>query len=124
MPQIFNAKNAPAAVGPYSQAVIHQGTIHLSGQLGLNPATGKLEEGVEAQARQALANIKAVLEEAGTNMNNIIRCRVFLTDLNNFQIMNQMYIQAMGDHKPARTTIQVAGLPMGGLVEIEATAAI
>lgn len=115
---------APAAIGPYSQAIKGKDLVFASGQLGLNPATGKLEEGVEAQTRQALANLAAVLEAAGTTLNDVVKTTIFLVDLGQFATVNAIYGAVFTDAPPARSTVQVAALPLGGLVEIEAIAVI
>jgi 2-iminobutanoate/2-iminopropanoate deaminase len=113
---------APAAVGPYSQAIKAGEMVFASGQLGLNPATGKLQEGVEAQARQVLANLTAVLEAAGVGMGDVVKTTIFLVDMSHFATVNAIYATAFPSPPPARSTIQVAALPLGGLVEIEAIA--
>ena len=123
---------APAAIGPYSQAMTLRSAagdrgmemIFASGQLGLNPDTGKLQEGIEAQTRQALANLAAVLEAAGAGMDDVVKTTIFLVDLGEFATVNAIYGTAFGDAPPARSTVQVAALPLGGFVEIEAIAVI
>ena len=112
--------SAPPAAGPYSPAVRAGDWIVLAGQVGLDPATGKLADGVEAQARQVLANIAAVLGDCGATLQDVAKTLVFVTDLGDFATVNGTYAEAFGDHKPARSTVQVAGLPAGALVEIEA----
>jgi 2-iminobutanoate/2-iminopropanoate deaminase len=94
----------------------------LAGQVGLDPRSGKLAEGVEAQARQVLANIRAVLGDCGASLDDVAKTLVFVTDLGDFATVNAIYAEAFGAHKPARSTVQVAGLPAGALVEIEAWA--
>jgi len=121
---IGEVSGAPKPVGPYSTAMISGGFAFLSGQLGLDPATGKLADGVEAQAKQSLANIRAVLTELKLSFNDVVKTTIFLTDLKTFQTVNTLYGEAMGDHRPARSTIQVAALPLGGVVEIEVIAAM
>jgi 2-iminobutanoate/2-iminopropanoate deaminase len=113
---------APAAVGPYSQAIKANGFVFASGQLGLNPATGKLREGLEAQTHQALANIQAVLSAAGASMADVVKTTIFLVDISQFATVNGIYGTAFPSPPPARSTVQVAALPLGGLVEIEAIA--
>jgi 2-iminobutanoate/2-iminopropanoate deaminase len=115
---------APAAVGPYSQAIKHAGMVFASGQLGLDPATGKLREGVEAQAQQVLANLKAVLAAAGAEMGDVVKTTMFLANMSDFAAVNAIYATAFPAPPPARSTIQVAALPLGGLVEIEAIAVL
>ena len=112
--------SAPAAVGPYSPAVRAGDWIVLSGQIGLDPATGKLVDGgVEAQARQVLANVAAVLGDCGAALTDVAKSLVFVTDLGDFATVNAVYAEAFGSHKPARSTVQVAALPAGAEVEIE-----
>ena len=114
---------APAAIGPYCQALEVDGWLYLSGQLGLDPQTGELVPGgFEAQARQVLANLRAVLAAAGCTFANVVRTGVYLVDFADFPALNALYAEAMGSHRPARTTIQVAALPKGGLVEIDLVA--
>ncbi len=116
--------NAPAAVGPYSQAICAGDFIFTAGQLGLDPGTGKLVEGgVEAQARQALTNLRAVLEAGGSGLERVVKVTVFLQDINDFKAVNGVYAQFFTQDPPARSAVQVAALPLGGLVEIEAVAA-
>lgn len=112
---------APAAVGPYAHAVLAGNTLYLSGQLGLNPATGELPEGVEAQAEQALRNIGAVLAAAGFSYDDVVKTSVFLQDLADFGRVNEIYARYFPS-KPARSCMQVAKLPKGGLCEVEAIA--
>lgn len=118
--QVISTIHAPAAIGPYSQAIKTESFVFASGQLGLDPQTGKLVEGVEAQARQSLANLAAVLQSAGTNMDQIVKTTIFLTNLADFATVNAVYAKAFTGIPPARSTVQVAALPLGGLVEIEA----
>lgn len=120
--QTVQTDKAPKAVGPYSQAVVAGGVAYCSGQLGLDPATMTLREGVEAQARQVLANMAAVLEEAGSSPARVVKVTVFVMDMADFSVVNAIYEEFFGAHKPARSTIQVAGLPLGGLVEMECMA--
>jgi 2-iminobutanoate/2-iminopropanoate deaminase len=112
--------SAPPALGPYSPAVRAGDWVVCSGQLGLDPATGALVPGgVEAQARQALTNIAAILGDCGVALHDVAKALVFVTDLADFPTINAVYGEAFGDHKPARSTVQVAALPAGGSVEIE-----
>jgi 2-iminobutanoate/2-iminopropanoate deaminase len=115
---------APAAVGPYSQAIKTETLIFASGQLGIEPSTGKLREGVEAQTEQVLANLTAVLAAAGASMADVVKTTIFLVDMSHFATVNALYATAFASPPPARSTIQVAALPLGGLVEIEATAIV
>lgn len=115
---------APAAVGPYTQAVRAGGLVFVSGQLGLHPATGHLAEGLTAQARQALANVAAILEAAGASWAQVASVDVFLTDLAHFAEFNAIYAEVLGPHRPARAVVGVAALPLGALVEIRAMAVL
>ena len=116
------AKNAPAAVGPYVHAVKTGDVVYTSGQLGLDPETGILAEGVEAQAEQALKNLEAVLEAAGLGLKNVVKTTVFLADMNDFAAINKIYASYFTGETPARSCVQAAALPKGGLFEIEAIA--
>jgi 2-iminobutanoate/2-iminopropanoate deaminase len=114
---------APAAVGPYSQAIQAGGWIFCAGQIPLDPAEGKLVSGgIEEQTRRVVENLKAVLEAAGSSLNRVVKTTVFLVDLNDFAAMNEGYAEFLGDSPPARSTVQVAALPRGARVEIEAVA--
>lgn len=116
------AKDAPAAVGPYSHAVHSGKTLYVSGQLGLNPADGTLADGVENQARVALSNLKAVLAAADMGLENVVKTTVFLKNMDDFAAVNAIYAEAFGDTKPARSCVAVAALPKDALFEIEAIA--
>ena len=113
---------APAAIGPYSQAIAIDGLVFCSGQLGLDPATGTLVEGMEAQAERSLQNLAAVLQAAGLVMADVVKTTIFLADIRDFAAVNAVYGRFMPDPPPARSTVAVAALPKGGLVEIEAIA--
>ena len=119
---IIHTTQAPAAVGPYSQAIRAGNMLFTSGQLGLIPETGLLQEGVEAQAEQSLKNIDAILSEAGFQKTDVVKTTVFIKNMNNFAAVNGIYAAYFGDHKPARSCVEVARLPKEGLVEIEAVA--
>ena len=122
---IISTEKAPEAIGPYSQAIRANGFIFAAGQTGLDPSTMELVAGgVEAQARQVLTNLKHVLEAAGTGMDRVVKTTVFLTDMANFAAMNAVYMEFFPENPPARSTVAVAGLPKGGLVEIEAVALV
>ena len=121
--KIISTTNAPAAIGPYSQAVQYGDTIYVSGQLPLNPETKKMDDDVSVQTQQSMNNIKAILEEAGSSMENVIRCGIFVTDLADFATVNEMYASFFEGDYPARATVQVAALPLGAKVEIDAIAA-
>ena len=120
--QVVSSSSAPAAIGPYSQAIVADGTVYCSGQIGLDPATGELAEGLEAQAERALRNVSAVLDAAGVTLADVVKTTIFLTDMGDFAAVNAIYATAMPEPPPARSTIAVAGLPKGALVEIEAIA--
>lgn len=122
--ETITAGNAPAAVGPYVHAVKAGQTVYTSGQLGLNPETGKLAEGVEAQAVQALDNLKAVLGAAGLGLADVVKTTVLLADMNDFAAINAIYAKYFEGEAPARSCVQAAKLPMGGLFEIEAVAVV
>ncbi|MBQ0095719.1 MAG: RidA family protein [Bacteroidaceae bacterium] len=122
MKKTVSTPNAPAAIGPYSQAVELNGTVYVSGQLPINPATGTMPDGIEAQTRQSLENIGAILKEAGLGFNDIVKTTVFMADLSMFGAMNAVYAEFFPESKPARACFQVAALPKAALVEIEAVA--
>lgn len=123
MELVNNTPNVPAAVGPYSQAVRCGGLLFCSGQIPINPATGKIEAAdVEGQARQVLGNIKALLTAQNLDMNHVVKATVFLTSMADFPKVNPIYDEAFQGHKPARSTVAVAGLPLGALIEIEVIA--
>lgn len=119
--KIIATNGAPGAVGPYSQAIAVGDYLFLSGQIPLVPETGLLvSEDIKAQSEQVMKNLSAVCEAAGGSLSKIVKCTVFMTDLGQFQAMNEVYAVHFGEHKPARSTVQVAGLPRGASVEIEA----
>jgi 2-iminobutanoate/2-iminopropanoate deaminase len=123
--EVISTTNAPAAVGPYSQAIKTGDLVFTAGQLGIDPATGKFVDGdVTDQARQALKNMKAILEEAGTSMEKVIKVTVFLQDMNDFKAVNEVYGGFFTANPPARSAVEVAALPLGGLVEMEAIATL
>ena len=117
--KVINTEKAPAAVRPYVQAIQKGNVLYASGQLGLVPETGVLAEGIEGQTKQALANVQAILDEAGYTKEDIVKTSVFLDDINDFGTVNEIYAEFFGDAKPARSCVEVANLPKGGLVEIE-----
>jgi 2-iminobutanoate/2-iminopropanoate deaminase len=120
--QAISTTGAPGAIGPYSQAIAVDGLLFCSGQLGLDPATGVLVEGVEAQADRALRNLGAVLDAAGLTWADVLKTTIFLADMDDFGAVNTVYGTYMPDPPPARSTVAVKTLPKGGLVEIEAIA--
>ncbi len=116
-------KNAPAAVGPYSQGVLANDTLYVSGQIPYVPETMKpAGEDIKSQTLQSLTNVLAIVKEAGMNKENIVKCGVFLKDLNMFKDMNEVYSDFFGDHKPARFAVEVRRLPLDVLIEIDAIA--
>ena len=120
--EVIKTEKAPKALGPYSAGIKVGQFIYTAGQLGLDPASNNLVEGIEAQTRQALNNLSGILEAAGGSMANVVKTTVFLHDLNDFAAMNAVYATFFGEKPPARSTVQVAALPKAGLVEIEAIA--
>jgi 2-iminobutanoate/2-iminopropanoate deaminase len=113
---------APQAIGPYSQAIKTDTFVFLSGQIPLDPVTGVMPEGIEAQTRRVFSNIRAVLSEAGLTLNNVVKTTVFLDNMNDFQVMNGIYAEYFSEPYPARSTVEVAKLPKGALIEIECIA--
>jgi len=123
--EIIATNEAPKAIGPYSQAIRSGNVVYTSGQIALDPATGNLVDGdFAAQVHRVFENLKAVLAAAGTGFNNVVKATVYLTDLANFATLNEIYASYFGDTKPARTTVGVAQLPKGGLVEIDLIAIV
>ncbi len=121
--KVVVAEKAPKAIGPYSAGVTTGHLVFTAGQLGIDPAAGKLVEGgIQEQTRQALTNLKAVLEAAGSGLDRVIKTTVFLKDMGEFSLMNEVYGTFFTENFPARSAIQVAALPLGGAVEIEAVA--
>ena len=124
MKTIISTSQAPAAIGPYAQAVETNGLVITSGQLPIDPATGAFPEGIQAQTRQSLTNVKAILTEAGTDMDHVLKTTVFLSDMNNFAAMNEVYATFITEGSyPSRSAVEVARLPKDALVEIEVIAA-
>ncbi|HET7631276.1 MAG TPA: RidA family protein [Gemmatimonadaceae bacterium] len=125
MPKAVHTDKAPAAIGPYSQGVIHNGFLFTAGQIAIDPATGKVEQGdVVAQTKRVMSNLTAVLAAAGATWNDVVKTTVFLHDMSDFPVVNEAYAKALGEARPARSTVQVSGLPRSVLVEIEAIAAV
>jgi 2-iminobutanoate/2-iminopropanoate deaminase len=120
--QSISTAGAPAAIGPYSQAVATDGFVFCSGQLGLDPETGDLVDGVEDQTDRALRNLTAVLDAAGLTLADVVKTTIYLADMADFAAVNAVYARHMPDPPPARSTVQVAALPKAGRVEIEAIA--
>ena len=125
MKKVVATNNAPAAIGPYSQANVHNGVVYVSGQLPIDPDTGKLITGdIGEQTTQVLNNIKAIVEQAGSNMGNILKCTVLLKDIGNFAKMNEAYAKFFPENPPARIAYQVCAMPLGAEVEIDAICAV
>jgi len=123
--EIIVTPNAPAAIGPYSQAVRAGNFVFSAGQIPINPQTGKLVEGdIQAQTRQVMQNLAAILEAAGTSLNNVVKTTIFTTNLADFAAINQVYGSYFTNQPPARSTVQVAGLPLGANIEIEVVALV
>lgn len=120
--KILETKNAPGAIGPYSQGVEANGLVITSGQLPINPETGKLITEIKSATKQSLENCKAILEAAGLTMDNVIKTTVFLRDMNDFAAMNEAYAEYFKQNPPARSAVQVAKLPKDGILEIEVIA--
>ena len=119
---LVRASNLPSPVGPYSPGMGFERLVFVSGQGGFDPATGKIAADVEQQTEQCLKNVQAILEAAGSGLQHVLRCGVFLMDMGEFKKMNAVYARMFGDHRPARTTIQAGALPGGIAVEIECIA--
>lgn len=120
--EVINTNNAPEAIGPYSQVVIVGDFVYTSGQIPLNPATGELVTDIKLATKQSMENIKAILEEAGTSLNNVVKTSIFLKDLSDFEAVNEVYGTYFIENKPARSCVQVAKLPKDAVIEIEAIA--
>jgi 2-iminobutanoate/2-iminopropanoate deaminase len=121
----ISTKKAPAAIGPYSQAVQVGNLVYTSGQIPIDPATGAfVEGGIKEQTRQSLTNVRAILEEAGLTMNNVVKTTVFMADMNDFADMNAVYAEFFSEPYPARSAVAVKTLPKGALVEIEVVAEV
>lgn len=120
---IIQTDQAPAAIGPYSQAVRHNGLVFVSGQLGLDPGSGDLADGVEAQTRRAMQNLTAVLAAAGLRPDHVLKTTIYVADMGDFALVNRLYAEVFSPPFPAREVVQAAGLPKGALVEISAIAA-
>ncbi|WAW14308.1 RidA family protein [Peptostreptococcus equinus] len=125
MGEVIYTKNAPAAVGPYSQAIKAGNILYCSGQIPLVPETGVIVDGdIKAQATQSLENVKAVLAEAGANFTNVVKTTVYIVDMADFGPVNEVYAEYFGDHKPARSCVAVKELPKGAKVEVEVLAVL
>lgn len=121
--KVISTKNAPGAIGPYSQAIEVNGFVYASGQIPIIPETGELAQGIEAQAKQALTNVKGIMEAAGLGMDNIVKTTVFIKDMNDFAKVNEVYATFFTSDFPARSCVEVARLPKDVLIEVEVIAA-
>lgn len=122
--QAIQTRNAPAAIGTYSQAVRHNDTVYISGQIPLDPVTGELVAGIEAQIVQVFENLRAVAEAAGSNLGNALKVTIFLTDLRHFAMVNEIMARYFPEPYPARAAVEVAGLPKGAQVEADAVLSV
>lgn len=120
--KVISTPNAPAAIGPYSQAIGAGSLVFASGQIPVDPRTGEMPEGIEAQARQAMENVKALLEAAGTSLANVVKTTCFLADIRDFAAFNAVYAEYFPANAPARSCVQVAAIPKGALCEVEVIA--
>ena len=124
MKKQIHTDNAPKAIGPYSQAIVANGMIYISGQLPVNPVTGEVSQDVKEQTKQSMENIKAILETAGSDFSKVVRCGIFIKNMNDFAQINEVYGSYFSEPFPARATVEVARLPKDVLVEIDAIALI
>src|SRR5438270_5842339 len=123
--KIVQTDQAPAAIGPYSQGIVANGFLYTAGQIPIDPATSQVVQGdIRAQTERVMANLAAVLSTVGASWKDVVKTTVFLHDMNDFPVVNEAYGRALGDARPARSTVQVSALPRGVLVEIEAVAAV
>jgi 2-iminobutanoate/2-iminopropanoate deaminase len=123
--RFLHTDSAPKAIGPYSQAVALDGWLYTSGQVAIDPATGELVDGgFEAQARQVFENLRQVLASSGCNFQDVVKATVYLIDMGDFPKLNAIYAETMGEHRPARSTVQVAALPKAAMVEIDLVAKV
>lgn len=120
--EFLTTKNAPAAIGPYSQAVKVNGMLYTSGQIALKPNGEMVENDIKKQTRQIFANLKAILEDNGTFIDSVVKINIFLTDMNDFGIVNVIMAEVFGDHKPVRSTIEVKSLPKNAMIEMDVVA--
>lgn len=122
--EFLHSDNAPAAIGPYSQAVKLNGMLYTSGQIALELNGEMVENDIKKQTRKIFSNIKAILEDNNTSMNNIVKINIYLTDMSNFGIVNVIMAEVFGEHKPVRSTVQVAGLPKNAMIEMDVIATV
>ncbi len=125
MKKIINTPKAPSPIGPYNQAVMKNNVLYVSGQIPVNPKTGKfLKDDIAGQTKQVMENLKEVLKSAGMDFTNVVKCSIFISDMNNFPVINEVYGNYFAEECPARETVEVAGLPLGVDVEISCIAAM
>lgn len=122
--KVVSTDKAPAAVGPYSQAIVDGGVVYASGQIPMDPATGEIKTDVSEAARQSLTNLKNLLEAAGSDLENVIKVTIFITDMDKFGELNEVYGEFFSDHRPARSCVEVSALPKDAVLEIEAIARV
>ena len=122
--EFLHSENAPAAIGPYSQAVKLNGMLYTSGQIALELNGEMVENDIKKQTRKIFSNIKAILEDNNTSMDNVVKVNIFLTDMNDFGVVNVIMAEVFGDHKPVRSTVQVAGLPKNAMIEMDVIATV
>lgn len=122
--KVISTDKAPAAVGPYSQAVVEGDVVYASGQIPVDPATGEMKSDVPEAARQSLTNLKNLLEAAGSDLENVIKVMIFITDMSKFGELNEVYAEFFSNHRPARSCVEVSALPKGAVLEIEAIARV
>ncbi|HXM18796.1 MAG TPA: Rid family detoxifying hydrolase [Candidatus Tumulicola sp.] len=121
--KVISTPSAPQPVAAYSQGIVANGFVYTAGQVGLDVASGLLVDGIEAQAERALTSVKNIIEAAGLSVADIVKVTIFVTDLSKFALVNAVYARFVGDHRPARSTVGVAALPLGAMIEVEAIAA-
>lgn len=122
--KVVSTDKAPAAVGPYSQAIVDDDVVYASGQIPMDPATGEMKTDVSEAARQSLTNLKNLLEAAGSDLENVIKVTIFITDMDKFGELNEVYGEFFSEHRPARSCVEVTALPKDAVLEIEAIARI
>lgn len=122
--KIISTEKAPAAVGPYSQAIVDGGIVYASGQIPVDPATGEMKTSVSEAARQSLTNLKNLLEASGSDLENVLKVNIFITDMGKFGELNEVYAEFFANHRPARSCVEVTALPKDAVLEIEAIARV
>lgn len=122
--KIISTDKAPAAVGPYSQAIVDGGIVYASGQIPMDPATGEMKTSVSEAARQSLTNLKNLLEASGSDLENVLKVNIFITDMGKFGELNEVYAEFFANHRPARSCVEVTALPKDAVLEIEAIARV